>query len=135
MVLGLNLFFIVAIPTSLAVLAAYYSRPDRSQYDELDDYTAERYRWLADVGLHSQLAGLTTVVGTVLDRQLFMDALGVVLILIYTIAMLFGLGRYRDHRYQKRRHIPSPLKNDPFIIGVSLLVIVEILVFYVYLTS
>ncbi|MDG6919698.1 MAG: hypothetical protein JRN12_03550 [Nitrososphaerota archaeon] len=132
--LSISLVFIIVIPVLLALLSAFASKPDESQYGgNPDDYRIEANKWTSDVGLNLQLAGLTTVIASILDRSLYNGIFGYVFVLLYVIGMAFGLVYYREHRYRTIRDIGSKFKNYPFVIGLSLLLMVEIMVFFVYL--
>lgn len=142
--IGPTLIFIVLVPVLIAFLLAFASMPpkitgkmvestgeeggNRIEWREAD---VDRFGWLADVGLDFQFAGLTTLVGAIIDRQAT-DIWGIGAILIYTIGMAFGLVRYREYRYWSVGAVPGIIKNLPFLAGAISMSIVEVSVVYWY---
>jgi hypothetical protein len=118
--------FIVIIPLALTALSAHASRPVRygNAPDAITDYVLESYRWLAQVGLDFQLAGLTSLTAAILDRGLYAEPTGLLFVMFYAIGMFFGLAHYREHRYAQTPG--SVFRNQPFVIGIAILAIVEI---------
>ncbi|MDG6907879.1 MAG: hypothetical protein JRN20_19075 [Nitrososphaerota archaeon] len=128
--LNINLVFVTAVPVLIAALSMYASKPDSTQYggSKEVDYKLERYKWLADIGLDFQFAGLTSLIAAVLLSESTIGIDGVVFILLYVLGMSFGLVRYRDHKYRSVTDIGKFYKNEPLVIGLCLLVVTEFLI-------